>query len=167
MIEDCELIFRNTRSALSVCDEDLVRLGDVWRTVQRLNVRRSFTSRADRFLPDIQHPAAFGLMELARRCPMLRYVHLVAFDASVLPQMDAAPRLVYPLQELTFQYVHNVTSEKRCAAAERLLNLAFPRLDIALSKAQCGRLNARPETKSQWRRILLLMWILRCRSSGD
>ena len=176
MIEDFELIFYDTRPVPSVCDEDLIRLGDAWPNLQRLNVRQISTSHSITFswdygretLPDIQHPTVFGLTELTRRCPILQYIHLVAIDASLLPQTDAALRLGHPLRELIFDHVHNtaLSSEKRCATAE-VLYLAFPRLDIALSKAECGRLNVRPDTYSQWKRILLLVWAQQYRSSRD
>ncbi len=106
-------------------------------------------------------------MELARRCPVLRYVHLATIDASTLPDIDAATRLGHPLREMLFQHVYNaLSSEKRCAAAE-VLDVAFPKLDITLSKAQCYRLNARPDTESQWKRILLLVWALRCKRNRE
>ena len=173
-IEDFELIFCDTQPGPSICDEDLIRLGDAWPNLQRLDIRQTSTSHTGRSwrpapnpLPDIQHPTVFGLTELARCCPMLRYIHLVAIDASVLPQMDAISRLEHSLREMMFRHVHNVlSSEKRCATAE-VLYLAFPRLDVALSKAECGRLNVGPDTSSQWKRILLLVWAQQCRSSGD
>ncbi|KAI1788341.1 hypothetical protein LXA43DRAFT_1025925 [Ganoderma leucocontextum] len=181
-VEHCNLIFHNT--APSVCDEDLIQLGDAWPNLQYLNVTE-FTTSSERYgryskyghlwcnTPDIQHPTVLGLTELARRCPMLRYLHLVTADASALPQVDAVSRLDHPIQEMLFDHVHNAasSSEKRCAVAE-VLDVAFPKLSISLS-AGCRLLRGRPESRHQWRRILMLVRVMRRRrkhptsDSGD
>ncbi|KAI1788316.1 hypothetical protein LXA43DRAFT_1025836 [Ganoderma leucocontextum] len=166
-VEHCDLNFYNT--APSVCDNDLIRLGDAWPNLQHLNVRGRAT--VDRYdwddkygysytlnnTPAIQRPTVLGLTELARRCPTLRYVHLVSVDggARTPPQGGAASRL----RELLFEHVHNASSSaQRCAFAEAL-DAAFPRLDISLSKAECVYPDVRPE----WRRIMLLVRALRYR----
>ncbi|PIL33808.1 hypothetical protein GSI_04433 [Ganoderma sinense ZZ0214-1] len=169
-VERCNLIFYNT--APSVCDEDLIRLGDAWPNLQHLNFEE-FTTDNERYgrfskyghlwcnAPDIQHPTMVGLTELARRCPTLRYLHLVTADVGTLPAVDAVSTLDHPLEKMLFDHVHNAASsgEKRCAAAE-VLDAAFPKLSISRSAGH-RLLLGRPETRHQWRRILMLMRIMR------
>ena len=171
-MERCNLIFYNT--APSVCDEDLIRLGDAWPNLQYLNFKE-FTTDNERYgqyskyghlwcnAPDIQHPTVLGLTELARRCPTLRYIHLVTADVSALPSVDAVSHLDHPMREMSFDHVHNAASsgQTRCAVAE-VLDAAFPKLSISLSGGH-RLLIGRPETGHQWRRILMLVRIMRRR----
>ncbi|PIL32719.1 hypothetical protein GSI_04834 [Ganoderma sinense ZZ0214-1] len=182
-LEHCDLDF--STAAPSICDNDLIRLGDAWPNLQHLNVRgqakvydentygwyhrhHSAHAAAHGNTPDILHPTVLGLTELARRCPTLRYVHLVTLNADArqgtLPQRGAASRAqavpAHPsLRELLFECVGNAsTAARRCALVERL-DAAFPGLDVSRSKAECAYPNLRPE----WRRIMLLLRALRYR----
>ncbi|KAI1788342.1 hypothetical protein LXA43DRAFT_1025926 [Ganoderma leucocontextum] len=139
LVEHCRFTFHHTPP--SICDGDLIRLGDTWANLQSLEVRHTPRPQSPGWYhptpggpADLQRPTLFGLTELSRRCPSLVHVHLPELDAGTLPQTNAISRLGHSIRGILFDQVRYATpfSEKPCAIAA-VLDIAFPKLDVSKS----------------------------------
>ncbi|KAH9925111.1 uncharacterized protein B0H18DRAFT_908859 [Fomitopsis serialis] len=109
-------------------DEDMLAFADAWPVLDHFYLACAADAIRGAPLPLPSQPTVAGLIELARRCPRLRYVTMPSLDVRTLP----SPREVPPVEHQSMQYLE--VSRYVGGGTANLLDLAvildvlFPRL---------------------------------------
>ncbi|KAM5544945.1 hypothetical protein V8D89_001056 [Ganoderma adspersum] len=165
LVEHCHILFRNDPP--SICDGDLIKLGDAWGNLQSLEVRPIPSNPAYGWHPPpplacIELPTLFGLTQLARRCPNLAHIHLPELDASERPKASMVPCLGHAIRVISFDDMRYASrsSDKPCTVAA-VLDITFPKLNPAMSVSESvpafpvnSASYTRPPTDSKWRTVM-------------
>ncbi|PIL32722.1 hypothetical protein GSI_04837 [Ganoderma sinense ZZ0214-1] len=158
------------KTPLSVTNDDLVRIGNAWPQLDRLNVRQ-WTGRYNQ--SGVRRPTVAGLAELAKRCPKLTDLSLPELSISKKATAAASPSdsesesgsdpraiplLDHHLKELLFQSLSNSPAGAQYEAAVAL-DMIFPHLDLGRMRLALGGPSARACV--QWMNVWRTLQIMR------
>ena len=125
-----------TSTEPSIRNDDLARIGNAWPRLASLRIKHSTTRYSQR---DIAAPSLFAVVELARRCPCLRSLHLPELDPHVPPDSsegsaDTPPALGHPLHVLVIANIRPPLSFRVHMGVATVLDRVFPSIDLNASQ---------------------------------